>query len=55
VIASVGYCAFLAGPPVVGFLGEHLTVLRALTAVSVLLGMAALIATVIAAPAGKVP
>ena len=44
VIASIGYCAFLAGPPLIGFLGEHLTVLRALTAVAVLLGIAALVA-----------
>ncbi|NUO55623.1 MAG: MFS transporter [Hamadaea sp.] len=44
VIASIGYCAFLAGPPLIGFLGEHLTVLRALTVVAVMLGLAALVA-----------
>ena len=44
VVASVGYCAFLGGPPLVGFLGQHFTVLRALTAVAVLLALAALIA-----------
>lgn len=44
VIASIGYCAFLGGPPLIGFLGQHLTVLRALTAVAVLLAVAALIA-----------
>jgi len=44
VIASIGYCAFLAGPPTIGFLGDHLTVLRALTVVSAVLGVAALIA-----------
>ncbi len=43
VIASVGYCAFLGGPPLVGFLGQHFTVLKALTAVAVLLALAALI------------
>lgn len=48
VIASVGYCAFLAGPPVVGLLGEHITVLRALTSVAVMLGIAVLITSVIA-------
>ncbi|HEU5266307.1 MAG TPA: MFS transporter, partial [Jatrophihabitans sp.] len=48
VIASVGYCAFLAGPPALGFLGDHITVLRALTAVAVLLGIAALITAVVA-------
>ena len=44
VIASVGYLAFLGGPPLIGFLGEHVGVLRALTAVAVLLAMAAAIA-----------
>lgn len=55
VIASVGYCAFLAGPPAVGFLGDHLTVLRAVTAVAVLLGIAALITAVVAPPAPAPP
>jgi cyanate permease len=44
VIASIGYCAFLAGPPLIGFLGQQFTVLRALTAVAVLLAVAALLA-----------
>jgi predicted MFS family arabinose efflux permease len=43
VIASIGYCAFLGGPPLIGFLGQRFTVLRALTAVAVLLALAALI------------
>ncbi|MET8147344.1 MFS transporter [Actinoplanes sp. NPDC049668] len=44
VVASIGYCAFLGGPPLVGFLGDQLTVLRALTAVAVLLAVAAALA-----------
>jgi MFS family permease len=44
VIASIGYCAFLGGPPLIGFLGAHVSVLRALVAVTVLLGVAALVA-----------
>src|SRR6185312_15113318 len=44
VIASIGYCAFLAGPPTIGFLGDHLTVLRAVIAVAAVLAIAALIA-----------
>ena len=32
VVASIGYVAFLAGPPVVGLLGNHLGVRHALTA-----------------------
>jgi predicted MFS family arabinose efflux permease len=51
VISSVGYCAFLAGPPLIGFLGEHLTVLRALLAVGVLLVVAAVLAPALRPPA----
>jgi MFS family permease len=45
VVASIGYCAFLAGPPLIGFLGESITVLKALISVAVLLGVATLVAT----------
>jgi predicted MFS family arabinose efflux permease len=44
VVASIGYCAFLGGPPLIGFLGDHLTVSRALTAVAVLLALATVVA-----------
>jgi predicted MFS family arabinose efflux permease len=44
VVASIGYCAFLGGPPLIGFLGDHFTVLRGLLAAAVLLGIALLIA-----------
>ena len=40
VVATIGYCAFLGGPPLIGFLGDHVTVLRALLAVMVLLAVA---------------
>ena len=40
VVASIGYCAFLGGPPLIGFLGNHFTVLRALLVVALLLGLA---------------
>ncbi len=50
VIASIGYCAFLAGPPLVGFLGNQLTVLHALTSVAVLLAIAVVIAPVVRPP-----
>ena len=45
VVASIGYTAFLAGPPLVGFLGDHVGVLRALTVTAALLGLAALVAS----------
>ena len=50
VIASIGYCAFLAGPPLIGLLGDRVSVLRALTTVAVLLALAALVAGSVRAP-----
>ena len=44
VVASIGYCAFLGGPPLVGLLGDRVSVLRALSAVAVLLGLALAVA-----------
>jgi MFS family permease len=43
VVASIGYCAFLGGPPLIGYLGQHVTVLRALVAVAVVLALATLV------------
>lgn len=40
VIATIGYVAFIAGPPLVGFLGDHHGVLRALLAVGALIVLA---------------
>ena len=37
VVSTIGYTAFLAGPPLLGFLGSHFGVLHALLVVSVLL------------------
>ncbi|MFI7587011.1 MFS transporter [Spongisporangium articulatum] len=45
VVASLGYCAFLAGPPLVGFLGEAFTVLSAMTAVAVALLLGTLLSS----------
>ncbi|UOE43544.1 MFS transporter [Agromyces larvae] len=45
-VAMIGYCAFLVGPPVLGFLGEHFGILNALL---VLLGL--LVVAGLAAPA----
>ena len=44
VIASIGSWAIVAGPPTIGLLGNHLTVLRALVIVAALLGVAILVA-----------
>jgi len=51
VISTIGYCAFLVGPPLVGFLGDQFEVLSALMAVTALLAVSALIAPVLRPPA----
>ncbi|HLL63818.1 MAG TPA: MFS transporter [Propionibacteriaceae bacterium] len=43
VVASIAYTAFLAGPPFIGLLGDHLGVLRALSTVAGLLAVALLL------------
>jgi MFS family permease len=50
VIASIGYCAFLGGPPTIGFLGDEVGVLRALIVIAVLFGLAALLASAVREP-----
>jgi MFS family permease len=51
VVASVGYFAFLGGPPLIGFLGDHITVLRALLVVAVLLALASVLTNALRPPA----
>jgi predicted MFS family arabinose efflux permease len=51
VVASIGYCAFLGGPPLIGVLGQHVGVLRALTVVAVLIVVATAIAGSLRPPA----
>jgi MFS family permease len=65
VVAAIGYCAFLGGPPLVGFLGDHITVQKGLIAVAVLLGVALTVVGAlrplpvdslpVASPEGKTP
>jgi len=43
VVASIGYVAFLAGPPLIGFLGDEVGTLRALTATAGLLAVGLLV------------
>lgn len=43
-VATIGYLAFLAGPPAIGFLGEHVGLLNALVLVLVLCVVGALVA-----------
>ncbi|MBP2412736.1 MFS family permease [Arthrobacter stackebrandtii] len=48
VVSTIGYVAFLAGPPLLGFLGDHFTIRWALLAIAV-----AIIASILTAPAAK--
>ena len=50
VVASIGYCAFLGGPPLIGFLGDHITVRHALLVIAVLLGLATLVVNALRPP-----
>lgn len=50
-VATVGYCAFLVGPPVIGFLGEHVGLLNALLVVLVLVALAGAVAQAARKPA----
>ena len=43
-VATIGYMAFLAGPALVGLLGDHVGVLRALTLTAALLGLGLVVA-----------
>lgn len=49
-VSTIGYLAFLGGPPLLGFLGDHVGVLLALLAVS-----AFLVPALLAVPAVKEP
>jgi predicted MFS family arabinose efflux permease len=55
VISSIGYCAFLGGPPVIGFLADHTSVLRALLAVVILIAVAIVIAGATRPPQSERP
>jgi fucose permease len=47
VVATIGYLAFLAGPPLIGFLGEHTGTLDALTVTGGLVALGLLISGVL--------
>jgi fucose permease len=52
VVASIGYVAFLAGPPLIGFLGDEVGTLRALTATAGLVALGLLVSGVLRPPQG---
>ena len=49
-VASIGYTAFLAGPPLLGFLGDHVGILHALLVVGALA-----LPAMLAVPAARPP
>ena len=55
VTASIGYCAFLGGPPLIGFLGDHTEVRQALICVAALLALATVIARVLRPSPQRLP
>lgn len=50
-VATIGYLAFLVGPPLIGFLGEHFGLLNGLIAVLVLIVIAGLVSGAAREPA----
>lgn len=50
VVSTIAYTAFIAGPPLLGFLGEYGGILRALLAVSIMLMLAILLLPVMKRP-----
>jgi MFS family permease len=53
VVSTIGYLAFLGGPPLLGFLGSHVGVLHALLLVAVVLVPSALAVPAAREPAGR--
>ena len=52
VVTSLGYTAFLAGPPLVGLLGNHVGTLDSLLAVAVIASVGMLVSSVVNPPRG---
>jgi fucose permease len=50
-VATIGYVAFLAGPPLIGFLGEEVGTLRALTVAGGLVALGLLVSGALTPPA----
>lgn len=50
VVATIGYTAFIAGPPLLGFLGDSFGILRALLAVGAMLVVALLVVPAVREP-----
>jgi len=55
VVSTIGYLAFLAGPPLLGFLGDHVGVLRALLVVGAMVALALLAVPAMREPRHQAP
>ncbi len=55
VVSTIGYLAFLAGPPLLGFLGDHVGVLRALLVVGAMVALALLAVPAMREPCYQAP
>lgn len=55
VVSTIGYLSFLAGPPVIGVLGEYVTLLYALVVVLVAVAVAVVVAPFAREPAAREP
>ena len=55
VVSTVGYCAFLVGPPVIGFVGDHIGLLNALFITMGLIVLAAFAVPATREPARRAP
>ncbi len=53
VVATIGYTAFIGGPPLLGFLGDHYGILRALLVVGVMLVLAIAVLPAAREPDGR--
>ena len=54
-MSTIGYLAFLAGPPLLGFLGDHVGVLRALLVVGAMVALALLAVPAMREPRYQAP
>ncbi len=52
-VATIGYLAFLCGPPLIGFVGEHVGLLNALLLVLVLVAIAGIVSPAARKPAAQ--
>jgi len=53
VVSTIGYGAFLAGPPLLGFVGDHVGTLRSLLVIAIAMLPAAVLVSSVRRPPGR--